>query len=264
MVMLWLEGGQGEVRGACPPPPNRPTWTPPPTDPPGDPPPNRPSRSPPPPIAPRRPPPPNPPPPPPPPPPQGASGQQLARGVVGVQNRGVAPLPPRGGVRVEWRDGRGGRTSVLSPCWPGCRGMTPPWPSRCCMGWVGGRQEGAVGGMDPQRRGWVRVGEEGGKSNSRRSTCSSGTSSRARSPPQGPQAPPPAPHSKPKGKANPPPPSNPSPPPCRIGAGTPMQMCRVWWTPDMSLGRWGATGGPSAKGRGRGIGLRSWVLGTAR
>ena len=34
MVMLWLEGGQGKVRGACAPPPpntsNRPTWTPPP------------------------------------------------------------------------------------------------------------------------------------------------------------------------------------------------------------------------------------------
>ena len=33
MVMVWLEGGQGEVRGACAPPPprnttNHPTWTP--------------------------------------------------------------------------------------------------------------------------------------------------------------------------------------------------------------------------------------------
>ena len=96
MVMVWLEGGQGEVRGACAPPPpptpqiaqpgpppptttpNCPTWTPPqPTLP-------------------------EPPPPPPPPspsctPPQGASGQQLVGGVVGVQNRGVAP--PRGQLR---------------------------------------------------------------------------------------------------------------------------------------------------------------------
>ena len=40
--------------------------------------------------APPRPPPPRPPPPPPP-PPQGASGRQLVGGVVGVQNRGVAP-----------------------------------------------------------------------------------------------------------------------------------------------------------------------------
>ena len=34
MVMVWLEGGHGEVRGACAPPPpptpNRPTWNPPP------------------------------------------------------------------------------------------------------------------------------------------------------------------------------------------------------------------------------------------
>ena len=74
MVMVWLEGGQGEVRGACapppapqhpksphldPPPPNRPSWSPPPI---------RPSLK------------------PPPPPPQGASGQQLVGGVVGVQN----------------------------------------------------------------------------------------------------------------------------------------------------------------------------------
>ena len=67
--------------------PNCPTWTPPP---------HRPSRSPsytPPPFALPEPPPPSdaPPPPTPPPPPQGASGQQLVGGVVGVQNRGVAP-----------------------------------------------------------------------------------------------------------------------------------------------------------------------------
>ena len=104
MVMVWLEGGQGEVRGACAPPPpqhpksphldppppttpNCPTWTPPPTDPPGAPPPPAPPIPPPaPPI-----PPPFALPEPPPPRPQGASGQQLVGGVVGVQNRGVAP-----------------------------------------------------------------------------------------------------------------------------------------------------------------------------
>ena len=64
--MVWLEGGQGEVSGASPPPPPRanheglvptpphttpkcPTWTPPPTDPPDCPPPHRPSLTPPPP-----------------------------------------------------------------------------------------------------------------------------------------------------------------------------------------------------------------------
>ena len=85
-----------------PPPntPNRPTWTPPPptttpklphldpppppTDPPGAP----PSYTPPPFALPEPPPPPDPPP-----HPQGASGQQIVGGVVGVQNRGVAPPP---------------------------------------------------------------------------------------------------------------------------------------------------------------------------
>ena len=98
MVMVWLEGGQGEVTGACaPPPPQHPKSPhldpppppriaplgPPPTNPPGAPPPAPPI------------PPPSPSLPPPPsnatPPPQGASGQQLVGGVVGVQNRGVAP-----------------------------------------------------------------------------------------------------------------------------------------------------------------------------
>ena len=69
-----------------PPPPNTPnhlTWTPPP---------NPPSRSPPPPPSPLLDPPSNPPP-----PPQGASGQQSVGGVVGVQNRGVAPPGVEGG-----------------------------------------------------------------------------------------------------------------------------------------------------------------------
>ena len=111
MVMVWLEGGQGEVRGACAPPPPTPQIAlpgPPPPQPPpriaplGPPPPQRPSRRAPPPAPPKPPPPIRPslhPPsnaPPPPPPPQGASGQQLVGGVVGVQNRGVAPPPPRG------------------------------------------------------------------------------------------------------------------------------------------------------------------------
>ena len=105
MVMVWLEGGQGEVKGACAPPPppntpNCPTWTPPhhhpelphldpppqptlpeaPTPAPPIPPPHSPSLNAPPPM---------------PPPPKGASGQQLVGGVVGVQNRGVAPPWPQ-------------------------------------------------------------------------------------------------------------------------------------------------------------------------
>ena len=84
MVMVWLEGGQGEARGACAPPPplapplntpNLPTWTPPP---------NRPSLNPPPSNAP-------PPPPPPPPPLLGAFGPLLLGGGSRVQKRGDVP-----------------------------------------------------------------------------------------------------------------------------------------------------------------------------
>ena len=66
---MGLEGGQGEVRGACAPPPPQHPKSPHP-DPPPPPQPTLPD--------------------PPPPPPQGASGQQLVGGVVGVQIRGVA------------------------------------------------------------------------------------------------------------------------------------------------------------------------------
>ena len=103
MVRGRARGGKGSL---CPPPPlntpNCPTWTPPPTtpnchtwtpsppDPPGTPPLPAPLIPPPhlpflnPPLKCPR----------PPPPPQGASGQPLVGGVVGVQNRGVAPPPP--------------------------------------------------------------------------------------------------------------------------------------------------------------------------
>ena len=107
MVMVWLGGGKGSLPPPpqhpksphldTPPPttPNCPTWTPPPQPTLPEPPPPQPLQYPPP-HSPSL----NPalqlPPPPPPPPPQGASGQQLVGGVVGVQNRGVAPpvAPP--------------------------------------------------------------------------------------------------------------------------------------------------------------------------
>ena len=84
MVMVWLEGGQGEVRGACAPLPPLPTPQiaspgPPPQPTLPEPLPPKPLLDPPPIALPE------------PPPPQGASGQQLVGGVVGVQNRGVAP-----------------------------------------------------------------------------------------------------------------------------------------------------------------------------
>ena len=95
-----------------PPPPPKPLL---------DPPPNRPSLNPP----------SNPPPPPPPPP--GASGQQLLGGVVGVQNRGVAPPVP--GTRFGLHSGggfpglRSGAVLQLHP---------PPPPTPSPFSWAGG------------------------------------------------------------------------------------------------------------------------------
>ena len=55
---------------------------------------------------------------PPPPPPQGASGQQSVGGVVGVQNRGVAPPPPRApGVSQAVGANRTGFRSPSPPKW---------------------------------------------------------------------------------------------------------------------------------------------------
>ena len=91
MVMVWSEGGQGEVRGACPPPPPTPQIAPP-----GSPPPTTP-------ICPTWTPPPQPTLPAPPlsplldptpcRPSLNTPSQQLVGGVVGVQIRGVPPPP---------------------------------------------------------------------------------------------------------------------------------------------------------------------------
>ena len=133
MVMVWLEGGQGEVRGAYVPPPPHPKSLR--LDPP------QPTLLDPPPISP----PPDPPlpcpPPPPPPPPQGASGQQLVGGVVGVQNRGVAPpgvsrdVSPRlWGHRcsfsVRWRQAACLLTSLQKCCVLACSTASRTWDSR--------------------------------------------------------------------------------------------------------------------------------------
>ena len=109
MVRGRARGGKGSL---CPPPPPTtpqiapPGFPPPPPQfaPPGPPPPTLPE---PPPQAPPRPPPIrpslNPPSHAPPPPQKGASGQQLGGGVVGVQNRGVAPPPPPGNTQLPHR-----------------------------------------------------------------------------------------------------------------------------------------------------------------
>ena len=135
--------------------------------------------------------------------------------------------------------------------------------------WEAGR---SAGGVDPQRKGWRRLQDRGGDdSSSTTSSTSSGEKTpptkAPKPPPKAPkkkprprhfessdeEAPPPPPqgqqgkpkpkakpHAKGKGKANPP--ANPRPPLCKKGAGTPMEMCRVWGTPGMSLGRRGAMG----------------------
>ena len=108
MVMVWLEGGQGEARGAYDPPPpsppntpNRPTWTPPPPraiDPPGAPPPkplldpphrpslNRPSN----------------------PPPPGLRPTVSWGGELASRTEGLPPPPPASGV------GEGQKQHLLS------------------------------------------------------------------------------------------------------------------------------------------------------
>ena len=180
---------------------------------------------------------------------------------------------PRG-VRVQWRDG-GGRTRLVEVTQLSrMLGANPDSALSVPEGlgrWEAGR---SAGGMDPRRKGWARLEDQGGDDGSSSSSTSSGektpptkapkpprkapkkrprpassrVATKRRPRPQGQQGKPkakPKPQAKGKGKATPPP--NPKPPPCKKGPGTPMGMCRVWGTPGMSLGRRGAMGGPSAK-----------------
>ena len=146
MVRGRARGGKGSLCPLPPPnTPNRPTWSPPP-------PPPR--------IAPLGP---TPPPllyPPPfalpkpplqaPPPPQGASSQQLVGGVVGVQNRGVAPPPPRGPGAVVTgmhSSGSGPACSTNASAFP--RFLTlaedPGVRSRAVPSFLGGRRDAGRG-----------------------------------------------------------------------------------------------------------------------
>ena len=112
--------------------------------------------------------------------------------VVSLQSCGADPR----GVRVMWRDG-GRRTHLVRVTELGrMLGTDPNMALSVLYGlgrWEAGR---SGGGMGPQRRGWVRVGEEGGESSSRRSSSStsSSTSNGARAPPprppRNPEAPP--------------------------------------------------------------------------
>ena len=183
----------------------------------------------------------------------------------------------RHGMRVEWRDS-GGRTRLVGVTGLGWMlGNGPNLALSMLEGlgrWEAGR---SAGGMDPQRKGWGRLqarAEETTTSSSSRTTTTTTSGGGAAPPPPRPprknpatsrvatKRPPPKaqqtkpnrasprPRPSPRARARakpPPPPPNPKPPPCKIGAGTPMGMCRVWRTPGMSLGRRGAMGGPSAK-----------------
>ena len=174
-------------------------------------------------------------------------------------------------MRVEWRDG-GGRTHLVGVTELGR--MLGNDPNLALSVLYGLGRSG--GGMDPQRKGWVRVEEGGGETSSSTSgerTPPTKTPKPKPPPPQGPQeearhfesrgrTPPPKSQDQAQaqgqGQGQAPPPPNPEPSPWRIGAGTPMGMCRVWGTPGMSLdlGDWlvvsqGSNGEGGKKGKKR-------------
>ena len=77
---------------------------------------------------------------------------------------------PRG-VRVEWRDG-GGRTRLVGVTELGRMMETDPNLALWVLDGVGRWEAGkSAGGIDPQRKGWVRVKDWAGETSSRRSWC---------------------------------------------------------------------------------------------
>ena len=181
---------------------------------------------------------------------------------------------------MEWRDG-GGRKRLVGVTELGRMMGTDANLALSVLEGLGRWESGTgAGGMDPQHKGWVRLhnraGETSSSSSSSTITTTTTTSGGRIPPPKAPKPPPPRPprknpatlrvatksspppqaqQSKPKAKAKPQakgkgkatPPPNPKPPLCKIGAGNPMGMCRVWGTPGMSLGWRGTMGGPSTK-----------------
>ena len=91
---------------------------------------------------------------------------------------------PRG-VRMEWRDGRG-RTLLVGVTELGRMKGTDPDLALLVLDGLGRWEAGrSAGGMDLQRKGWVRVQDRAGEtSSSSRSSTSSGERT---PPPQGPQ-----------------------------------------------------------------------------
>ena len=93
-------------------------------------------------------------------------------------------------MRVHWRDG-GGRTPLLGVTVLGRLMGTDPNLALSVLDVLGRWEAGrSAGGMDPQRKGWVRLQDLAGETTSSKSSnSSSSTSSGGRTPPppQGPQ-----------------------------------------------------------------------------
>ena len=94
-------------------------------------------------------------------------------------------------MRVGWRDG-GGRTRLVGVTKLGPMMGTDPNLALSVLEDLGSWEAGrSAGGMDPRRKGWVRLQDGAGGTSSSSSNSSSTTSSGGRTPPQGPQLPPP-------------------------------------------------------------------------
>ena len=95
---------------------------------------------------------------------------------------------PRG-VCVEWRDG-GGRTRLVGVTELGRMMGTDPNLALSVLDGLGRWEAGrSAGGMDPQRKGWVRVQDPTGETTTSSSSITTTTSSSGwrTAPPQGPQ-----------------------------------------------------------------------------
>ena len=153
---------------------------------------------------------------------------------------------------------------------------THPHPTLSVLEGLGRWESGtSAGGIDPQRKGWAKLQDRAEETTAATRPPPPPVAGGGHPPRRPPNPPPKAPRknpatsrvatksplhpqaqqpSKPKAKAKPEakgkgkaiPPPKPQAPPCKIGAGTPMGMCRVCGTPGMSLGLRGAMGGPSA------------------
>ena len=119
---------------------------------------------------------------------------------------------PRGG-RVEWRNG-GGRTRLVGVTELGRMMGTDPNLAVSMLDGLGRCDAGkSAGGMDVQRKGWVRVQDRARETNSSSSSSSTRSGVRTPPPPPRPPTPPKAPKKKPHFQS-----SEEAPPPRSLGA----------------------------------------------